>query len=470
MMSRVQGHRALNSIEEALADIRREERGINDRLEAVNQKVATLKTGEAEIYRDLARFRMEEDPDGIADRLDGTGRRVSKLLIDREQMVAARRARIETLEDEAANLRKDRSDMADDLVAATEDHDQAEETLRDELRGNTDWLAQKEAFEKAQTVAEAARKKTTIAEEDRAEKGAPYEGDSLFMYLWQRGYGTSAYSAGRLARMLDRWVARLIDYQHARPNYAMLIDIPKRLDEHADRAEAAVATEQEKLVAIERTAFDRAPASKTADKVRKLRAEIAEIDQRRASADTELTDLTEAADQAANAEDTAWKGAEEMLADSLKGDSLRQLYRHAMQTPSPQDERLVERIEDVDQSVRMLEDDALSDREYMRELAARRAELSQITTDFRQRGWEGAGSSFGGAIAGALLAEFLKGAISGSQYWGRMESGHTWNRGQRHEDFNSGFDFGNDWSGGGDFNTGGSFGGGGNDFDTGGSF
>ncbi len=461
-MARVPGHRALSSIDEALADIRRQERGVNESLEAINQKVAELQTAEAEVYRDLARFRMEEDPEGLAERLDGTGRRVAKILIDRRQMQDARRSRIDALEEESAELRRARDDRADDLVLAAERHQEAENRLRDQLRRDPDWQAQNALFDKARHVAEEARKKTEVAEKDRKVKGAPYEADSLFMYLWKRGYGTSAYKAGRLARMGDRWVARLIDYQHARPNYAMLIDIPKRLDEHADRAEALVTAEREKLAALERAAFDDAPARETAAAVARLREAIAEIDQRKAAADQELADLTEADDRAANGQDTAWRDAQELLAESLKNDTLRQLYRHARSTPSPEDERLVDRIEDIVRSLDRLERDATAERDYLRELAARRGELTQITRDFRNRGWDNAGSSFGGAVAGALLAEFLRGAISGSQYWDRMERGHTWNRGPRHDDFGSGFDFGNDWGGGGNM--------GGGDFWTGGEF
>ena len=51
-------------------------------------------------------------------------------------------------------------------------------------------------------------RKTEQAEADREEKGKPYRDDPLFMYLWERGYGTSAYKAGNLIAWLDGLVAR----------------------------------------------------------------------------------------------------------------------------------------------------------------------------------------------------------------------------------------------------------------------
>ena len=88
---------------------------------------------------------------------------------------------------------------------------------------------------------EAAERKAEQAERDLAEKRVPYEADPLFMYLWNRGFGTGAYRASNLVRYFDRKVARLVGYQDARVNYAMLLELPVRIREHAERLKAALA-------------------------------------------------------------------------------------------------------------------------------------------------------------------------------------------------------------------------------------
>lgn len=82
-----------------------------------------------------------------------------------------------------------------------------------------------------------AAEKAAQAEADRAEKRKPYEADPLFMYLWRRRFGTDDYRAGGLVRYLDRKVAHLIGFENARVNYAMLMELPERLREHANRLE-----------------------------------------------------------------------------------------------------------------------------------------------------------------------------------------------------------------------------------------
>ena len=80
-----------------------------------------------------------------------------------------------------------------------------------------------------------AEEKATQAEADRAEKRRPYEADPLFMYLWRRRFGTRDYAANSFVHYMDRKVAHLIGYEAARVNYAMLMELPDRLREHAAR-------------------------------------------------------------------------------------------------------------------------------------------------------------------------------------------------------------------------------------------
>ncbi len=84
-----------------------------------------------------------------------------------------------------------------------------------------------------------AEAKAVQAEADREEKRRPYEADPLFMYLWRRRYGTREYRASNLVRYFDRKVAHLIGFETARINYAMLMELPDRLREHAESLRAS---------------------------------------------------------------------------------------------------------------------------------------------------------------------------------------------------------------------------------------
>lgn len=456
----VPGHQALSSIEEALTDIRQDERRVSDRLESINSKISDLRTSQAKAYRDLANFRMSEDPDGIADRIDRAGRLAADLLDDRKQQTLVRRRKIDELEKRAADLREARATQSAKLIDASEAHASAEEDLREKLAEDSNWTEKKKTLDHAVEVAKSARAKTDTAEKDRDEKGQPYRDDILFMYLWNRKFGLSEYTTRGIVKRLDQWVAGLIDYQHARPNYAMLLEIPQRLDEHADRLEADVADAQEALRAIEDDAFAGAETAKTAERVKKLRDELADVDRQISVSDAELEQLVVDEEKSANQDDEQWTQASKLLVESLQSDNLQRLHREALQTPSPEDERIIERIEDINKSIDRLEAETEDDRLEMRRLSKKREELSQMTHDFRDRGWADSGSVFGdNALTGVVLGEFLRGAITAADYWSRMEGGHTWRRSRNSPDFGGGIDMGRDWSGG--WSGGGGMGGGG---------
>jgi hypothetical protein len=84
-------------------------------------------------------------------------------------------------------------------------------------------------------IAAEANKKASQAEADRARKKGPYKSDPLFMYLWRRKFGTSNYPSGFFVRYFDAKIAALINYRDARANYAMLNQIPDRLDKNVSR-------------------------------------------------------------------------------------------------------------------------------------------------------------------------------------------------------------------------------------------
>src|SRR5690606_34275578 len=115
-----------------------------------------------------------------------------------------------------------------------------------------------EAAERSDAVADQAEEKARASESDRLEKGRPYEADPIFMYLWNRGFGTARYRAWTPARLLDRWAARVVAYEAQRRNYRLLTEIPERLGEHAKRMREIADRDLEAARALERRAAEAA--------------------------------------------------------------------------------------------------------------------------------------------------------------------------------------------------------------------
>lgn len=76
----------------------------------------------------------------------------------------------------------------------------------------------------------------------QARKAPAFESDPLFVYLWDRAWGTSEYRGRGLIRVLDGWVAHLSGYRQARSTFWMLNEIPRRLQERVTKLQRKLDT------------------------------------------------------------------------------------------------------------------------------------------------------------------------------------------------------------------------------------
>ena len=73
---------------------------------------------------------------------------------------------------------------------------------------------------------------------EATEKMPSYENSRLFMYLYNRKYGTSEYKPRGMIRRMDRWLARYIDFANARQSYNFMQVTPGLMQEELKRRRA----------------------------------------------------------------------------------------------------------------------------------------------------------------------------------------------------------------------------------------
>jgi hypothetical protein len=234
------GSGVLALIERLLADTRVELGSIDTRLARSTAELERLRQAEIGVLSVLARIRMREleGSNDLSTALDETGRRVKELLEQRESAEAAAAAEVEAAERERLELESARAAQHAVVDAAEQAVDAAEAEAQRKLAADGAYSARLAAAEAADRVATRAEEKAQAAHADRLEKGKPYEADALFGYLWGRGFGTPSYSGVGFARVLDRWVARVADYEPLRRDYWLLTELPGRMEEHARRMRA----------------------------------------------------------------------------------------------------------------------------------------------------------------------------------------------------------------------------------------
>ena len=417
------GLKLAGSIDSGLDDLRTQETALAEHLRGAVARVNELRTAQAGAYRELASMRLTDiDKGAVTHALDEAEARALALLKQSDKEQTATAAKLERARDAVAAIEGDMDAQAKAIAAADAELDAAEAKLQSALAKRQDYRDQAAATETAARVADEAERKTELAENDRAEKGKPYEADPLFMYLWERGFGTSTYRSWGLIKMLDQWVAKLCDYHTARPNYAMLLEIPERLRTHRDRVAEAAEQAVQALEALEQSARDDAGVTALEKNLEQQESKQTELGEKLAQAQATVTGFEQELGKFERGEDDDTVAALDVVAAELRQDTLRRLQHEAYLTPDPRDDEIVARVEDLGIQIDQAEEDVAMRQEGLRVLAQRRAELETVRTDFRNKRYNTDDFQFDdhGALE-ALLEGLLRGAVTGTQYWRELE-------------------------------------------------
>jgi hypothetical protein len=484
------GRDVLRTLDRGIDRLREDMHATDDAVQSSSQQLLRLAEAELSSYKGLAEIRLEQlTRGGVVTSLEAVSDRVRTLLHDRDTALSELTAKVTDAQQRLASLETQREQQRERVEAAAALLDKREAAVQARLDAEPAYHAQLEKAHEADATADEAEQKTEQAEKDRAEKGAPYEADSLFMYLWKRKYGTSEYEANPVARLLDGRVARLIHYDKARPNYWMLLEIPVRLRAHAERVRAAATRELDTLKALERKAAeeDGVPALETA--LDKERGAQKTLDESIESLEKAIADLLKQRSAFASGEDTSMQEALTAVTSELRGEGIEALRQHAAATASEEDDRLVARIVEYAHARARLEESLRQNKAIHERNIARVQELEDVRRRFKQHDYDDVHSVFtNNALLGLAIANFLRGMVSGDDLWSALRNYQRFRRVASYPDFGSGgFPGGGTWRipgsmggwnfprsgrrggfGGGGFGRGGGFGGGG--FRTGGGF
>lgn len=158
---------------------------------------------------------------------------------------------LEQDEAEAVRLKNDLEQVTDQLNEKVAERRRLEEIVAERLKAHDQF---QELSQQAITAEhELERNEARIAEikQEASEKLPAYDDNRLFKYLYDLGYGTAKYDKKGMGRQLDRWVAKLVDYDRSRRGYDFLRVTPELMAAEVVRRREQFNVLMEKLEAIE---------------------------------------------------------------------------------------------------------------------------------------------------------------------------------------------------------------------------
>jgi len=448
----ISGRDALGHIDRALQEEQGRLTAVENQISSVSERLIALQRDTVEDYRALARLRVDMIATGDPiSRIDAADRQVAQMLGAREQAAADLGQKITVARQAVQALETERARQADQVDDASDRVDEAEASTQARLDQLAEYRAQRDRAQEAERIARHAEDKAAHSEREQEEKGDSYREDPLFMYLWDRGYGTTEYDGGRLTRWLDDRVARLIGFEDARANYHRLREIPLRLREYADARQVDAEAQFEALRALDEAARGEDGVDALEQSLAKEQEHLEGIDARIEQAESDLLAL-QAQQQAFGAgEDQHYRAAVQYLATEFSHDDLQGLRRDAMATPFPEDDLIVSRLSQHEDEGRSLEATRGELNDAVERHRQRRQELESLRLDFRRQRFDRSGSTFSdGGLVALMLANFLSGMLDRDNLWRVLREQQRYRPRRSNPTFGSGgFGRGSPWGGGG---------------------
>ncbi len=432
------GKQTLQSLETGLNSVKADLNHIDQELHQITQAITSNQQTQTRTLLRLAEIRLDEIKSGsLMEALDHADQETLNILQQRETALGKLEGEISDAEQGLQQSEHGREDFTRRVDECAKDVIETEHTVQSKLENDSDYQTQLEQARIADSIADEAEEKGALAEQDRIEKGKPFENDVFFHYLWKRHYGTTEYKANPLARILDGWVARLCQYEDNRVNYWTLLEIPKRLKEHADDVRATAESETKKLQDLEKQAALDNGVPKTQEALRSAEEKLEQYDAQIAQTAKSRNRLLEQRAVFVSGQDSFTQSCVSLLKEVMERSDVFELSRAVTLTPTRKDDALARELSELRVEKDDLQTDLEKSRQRQDKQLKRLKELEDVRHKFKQHRFDDLRSGFNNeALLTSVLSQFLNGMLSGSDLWGTMQ------RHQRHRDVGAWPDFG----------------------------
>lgn len=433
------GIQALQEIDQTLKTVKREIHRIDSELADLSTQLTNNKRQQLTTIQAIAKVRLESIDNGnLISYLSSADQNALSLLKKHDQALAKIEKSITTEQDKQEQLESERATLLADANQIAEKLAAKEAELQQQLSQDSEYIDALKRAQDADNVADEAERKAHTSANSLEEKGKPYQADDLFMYLWERKYGTADYNNyNPLTRLIDGWIAKKIKYHHSRANYWNIQEIPKRLEQHAQSVRKQADAFIVDLETLEKKALKAGGAVKLQQDLEKARTKIEKHDEKILKAEESLSQLLSSRTQFIAGEDIHTQQALQALQQGLEHQTINGLEQMVNATPSNQDNSLLYDLSRFQETYQDIQEDIQNLRSAHDQKLKRLKEIEDVRRNFKRHRYDDMRSGFSNdAVISAILTQFLEGIVNGSELWRVIQ------RNQRHRDVGPWPDYG----------------------------
>jgi hypothetical protein len=413
------GTSALQSIDNTLTTIRGDVVRLDSQLNQLTGDMASNQRHRAQLFADIAAVRLAEiDSGDLNASMTSADIQVEQLLEQRDIALQRTNEEVESINTELQQAEQERLSLLESVNQKSQEIVDVEGLVQSQLKNDSAYLEQFERAKQAELVAGEAQRKQAAAQASLSAKAAPYRADDLFMYLWDRGYGTTEYDGGLFSRFMDGWVAKLIQYEPARVNFWNLTEIPKRLAEHAEHVATLAENEYTNLQLLETQATTAAGVTELERELELRRDKLDAHDDTIENIEENLNEKLDERSLYTTGGDDFMQQSLACLTRALEHQSLRSIHEYVSDTVSHTDDMLVLDLQRVEDKLDNAEDDLDDVRNLHNAHAKKLKELEKVRRDFKNSRFDDVRSGFGNqTLITSVLRQFSQGAVTGNDVW-----------------------------------------------------
>lgn len=422
------GPQALAALQDALADIRREETEVTHKLGRRAERTVKIRETRGEMLCQLGRLTLSDaDQSALFVRIATAEKATRDALAVHAEALRAGETALSALDAEIVRLAESHAGTLEAIAAQQDQINRLSNKIAASIEARAAYVDQHETAIRLAAASRAAMARSVTSQADRQDNIRPYRDDPLFAYLWARGYGTPTYSGRGPIAWLDGRVASLIGYGRARHDYMVFDALPACWRAHAERtAEAARATAGA-AATLQADAIDAAGGATARHALDAARVRIAMLGQEMVIAqdkrDRALDAQCELAQGAEPNLNAAIAGLDEILTDTL----VTNMLDATGQSGTAQSGKIVAQVDDVKRRLADEADDAEKLGGRLAILATRRRALEDIEYEFKASRFDDPACVFeADDLVGSALDAFLTGAISATTYWQAWCDSQRW--------------------------------------------
>lgn len=293
----------------------------------------------------------------------------------------------------------------DDLLPINERLDQATDQqnhltseVERRLREDPSFAKLADRAAMAEAALERAESNLDEIESEAAKKLPAYENSQLFTYLRDRQFGTPKYKRRGFTRRMDRWVAKLVDYNKSKQGYDFLRKTPEQMREIMAEDRKALDLVMQELERQRDQVSDELGLTTQIQKAEAIRAEresrLAEINDLTAQCNQAQAELTRVSDPQGPYYDEAIG----VFRDLLKQVDSDELSRYAKSTIELADDRIVSQLQQIDQQIGSLDESEIKRQREIAKTQSFLEDLGRLIQRFRAAEFDSGRSQFVGTL------------------------------------------------------------------------